>query len=111
MMKEVNAALTEAKAKILKALAHQTRLYMVEELAKGEKCVCEFVEEVGADFSTVSKHLSILKEAGIVQVDKRGQKVFYSLKVPCVTGFLECIETILRSNLEEQNSMFKGMGK
>ncbi len=106
-MKDVNPALVEAKAKILKALAHQTRLYIVEELAKGEKCVCEFVEEVGADFSTVSKHLSLLKEAGIVQVDKRGQKVFYSLKVPCIINFLDCIEAIIKSNLEEQNSMFK----
>ena len=106
-MKDSNMALTEAKAKILKALAHQTRLYMVEELAKGEKCVCEFVEGVGADFSTISKHLSILKEAGIVQVDKRGQKVFYSLKVPCITNFLECIEVIIRNNLEEQSSMFE----
>lgn len=107
-MKDMNPVLAEAKVKIIKALAHHTRLYMVEELAKGEKCVCEFVEEVGADFSTVSKHLLILKEAGIVQVDKRGQKVFYSLKVPCIMNFLGCIETVIKSNLDEQNSMFKG---
>ncbi len=106
-MKDMNMALSGAKAKILKALAHQTRLYMVEELAKGERCVCEFVEAVGSDFSTVSKHLSILKDAGIVQVDKRGQKVFYSLKVPCVTNFLGCIEAVIKSSLEEQNLMFK----
>jgi len=108
-MKDANMVLSGAKAKILKALAHQTRIYMVEELAKGEKCVCEFVELVGADFSTISKHLSVLKDAGIVKVDKRGQKVFYSLKTPCITGFLGCIETIIKSNLEEQNSMFKGV--
>jgi len=106
-MKGTNMALSAAKAKILKALAHQTRIYMVEELTKGEKCVCEFVEAVGSDFSTISKHLSLLKEAGIVQIDKRGQKVFYSLKAPCVSGFLDCVETIIKSNLEEQNLMFK----
>ena len=106
-MKEMNMALSGAKAKILKALAHQTRIYMVEELAKGEKCVCEFVEVIGSDFSTISKHLSILKDAGIVQVDKRGQKVFYSLKAPCIPNFMGCIETIIKSNLEEQSSMFK----
>lgn len=107
-MKDANMALSGAKAKILKALAHQTRIYMVEELAKGEKCVCEFVDVVGSDFSTISKHLSVLKDAGIVQIDKRGQKVFYSLKTPCLTSFLSCIETIIKSNLEEQNLMFKG---
>lgn len=106
-MKDVNMALYGAKAKILKALAHQTRIYMVEELTKGERCVCEFVAAVGSDFSTISKHLSVLKEAGIVQVDKRGQKVFYSLKAPCTINFLGCIETIIKSNLEEQSSMFK----
>ncbi len=106
-MKETNMALSGAKAKILKALAHQTRIYMVEELAKDEKCVCEFVEAIGSDFSTISKHLSVLKNAGIVQVDKRGQKVFYSLKATCMTNFLDCIENIIKSNLEEQSSMFK----
>jgi ArsR family transcriptional regulator len=106
-MKDVNMALSGAKAKILKALAHQTRIYMVEKLSGGEKCVCEFVGETGLDFSTVSKHLAVLKEAGIVRDDKRGQKVFYSLRVPCITNFLGCIETIIKSNLEEQSSMFK----
>ena len=106
-MKDINMDLLAAKAKIMKALAHQTRLYMVEELTKGEKCVCEFVDEVGSDFSTISKHLSILKNAGIVKVDKRGQKVFYSLKVSCITNFLRCTETIIKDNLEEQNLMFK----
>ena len=106
-MKDTNMALSAAKAKVLKALAHQTRIYMVEELTKGEKCVCEFVDAVGSDFSTVSKHLAVLKDAGIVQVDKRGQKVFYSLKTPCVKGFLDCVENIIKSNLEEQNLMFK----
>jgi ArsR family transcriptional regulator len=105
-MKNTNMLLAGAKAKILKALAHQTRLYMVEELANGEKCVCEFVEVIGSDFSTISKHLSILKAAGIIQDDKRGQKVFYSLKAPCITNFLSCIENIIKNNLEEQASMF-----
>jgi DNA-binding transcriptional ArsR family regulator len=105
-MKGTNITLLDAKAKILKALAHQTRIYMVEELMNGEKCVCEFVEAVGSDFSTISKHLSLLKDAGIVKVDKRGQKVFYSLKTPCVTNFLDCIETIIKNNLKEQTSMF-----
>ena len=106
-MNDTNMALSGAKAKILKALAHQTRIYMVEELANGEKCVCEFVEAIGSDFSTISKHLSLLKEAGIVQDDKRGQKVFYTLKATCVTGFLSCLETMIKNNLEEQSSMFK----
>jgi ArsR family transcriptional regulator len=106
-MEKTNLVLAGAKAKIMKALAHQTRIYMVEELAKGEKCVCEFVEEIGSDFSTVSKHLSLLKEAGIVQDDKRGQKVFYSIKAPCISSFLGCIENMIKAEIEEQAMMFK----
>ena len=66
------------RANILKALAHPSRLMMVEELARGERCVCELRELVGADISTVSKHLAVLKKAGLVESDKRGLQVFYT---------------------------------
>lgn len=93
--------LYQAKANVLKALSHPTRLWMAEKLADGERCVCEFVEEVDADFSTVSKHLSVLKNAGIVNMEKRGKQVYYSLKVPCVLQFMNCVEEVLRANYEE----------
>ena len=80
----------------MKALAHSSRLLIVEELAKGEKCVCELVEMIGADFSTVSKHLAVLKNAGLIQDEKRGAQVFYSLLSPCVLNFFSCIESILK---------------
>ena len=86
----------EEKAKVLKALAHPTRLYIAEELANGEKCVCYFVDNVGVDFSTISKHLNVLKKAGIVEDDKRGQQVFYRLKVPCLLRFMDCVEAVIR---------------
>ena len=84
----------EAKARMIKALAHPTRLFMVEELANGERCVCELRDMVGADISTVSKHLALLKAAGIVSDDKRGLQVFYRLKTPCVLGFFDCVQQV-----------------
>ena len=84
----------EAKARMIKALAHPTRLFMVEELSRGERCVCELRDMVGADISTVSKHLALLKSAGIVADDKRGLQVFYRLKTPCVLGFFDCIQKV-----------------
>jgi ArsR family transcriptional regulator len=84
----------EAKARMMKALAHPTRLFMVEELAKGERCVCDLRELVGVDISTVSKHLSLLKSAGIVADDKRGLQVFYRLETPCVLGFFDCVQQV-----------------
>ena len=98
-MKESEKKLYEAKARILKALGHPTRLWMVEKLAEGECCVCEFVEAVDAEFSTVSKHLSVLKQAGIVAVEKRGKMVFYRLKVPCVLKFMSCVEAVVESEI------------
>jgi len=86
----------EARAQIIKAMAHPTRLFLVDQLAKGEKCVCELTEMVGADISTVSKHLSLLRNAGIVQDEKRGLMVFYKLRTPCVMNLFTCIETVIR---------------
>ncbi|MBN2163565.1 MAG: helix-turn-helix transcriptional regulator [Pontiellaceae bacterium] len=85
----------EARARVLKALAHPTRLWIAEQLADGERCVCEFVDGVGVDFSTISKHLTVLKQAGIVADEKRGKQVWYTLKVPCVLNFMNCIEAVI----------------
>ena len=84
------------RARVFKALAHPTRLFLVDELTRGERCVCELTALVGADISTVSKHLALLKQAGIVADDKRGLQVFYSLRLPCVAEFFTCVETVLR---------------
>jgi DNA-binding transcriptional ArsR family regulator len=84
----------KAQAKILKALAHPTRLLFIEELADKTKCVCELQEIAELDMSTVSKHLSVLKNAGIVEDEKRGLKVFYSLKTPCVLNLFKCVESV-----------------
>ncbi|MBI2072145.1 MAG: winged helix-turn-helix transcriptional regulator [Gemmatimonadetes bacterium] len=86
----------------MKALAHPTRLFLVDQLAKGEACVCELTALVGADVSTVSKHLSVLKYAGIVRDDKRGNQVFYSLRVPCVLNWYACVEGVLEATAREQ---------
>ena len=94
MNKNEKAALA-AKTKVLKALAHPARLWMVEQLDQGELCVCKLVEGLGLDFSTVSKHLLVLKNAGIVVDDKRGKQVYYSLVCPCVLKFMHCIEDVL----------------
>jgi DNA-binding transcriptional ArsR family regulator len=85
----------ESRAKVMKALAHPSRLFIVEELSMGERCVCELTEMVGADVSTVSKHLGVLKRAGVVIDDKRGQQVFYRLRVPCILNLFRCVEAVL----------------
>ena len=91
-------AVLAAKTKVLKALAHPARLWMVEQLEGGERCVCELVNGLGLDFSTVSRHLLVLKNAGVVADDKRGKQVFYSLTVPCVLHFMHCVEAVIQGD-------------
>jgi len=80
------------RAAMLKALAHPARLLIVDELGEaGERCVCELTELIGADMSTVSRHLTQLRNAGIVEDDRRGAKVFYRLCLPCLGSLFECL--------------------
>ena len=89
----------EARAKIIKAMAHPTRLFIVDELARsGERCVCELTEMIGVDMSTVSRHLAMLKNAGIIEDEKRGAQVYYRLRVRCVLDFFECVESVMKCN-------------
>ncbi|MBE0584519.1 MAG: winged helix-turn-helix transcriptional regulator [Desulfofustis sp.] len=88
----------EERSAVLKALAHPSRLMIVDELARGERCVCDLTELVGHDISTVSKHLNLLKKSGIVMDDKRGKQVYYRLKVPCILNFFHCVESVINEN-------------
>ena len=92
----------EAQAKIIKAMAHPTRLFIVDEISRKEKCVCELRDLIGSDISTVSKHLSILKNAGIIEDEKRGAQVYYTLKMPCILNFFNCVCTVITQNAKEQ---------
>jgi len=104
-MNQDQKAKFEARAQIMKAMAHPTRLFILDELSRGERCVCELTEMIGADVSTVSKHLSILKGAGIVDSDKRGTQVHYRLITPCVLNFFDCVEIVMKSNVQTQLRM------
>ena len=96
----------ETRARIIKALAHPARLLIVDQLAKGrEKCVCELTEMIGTDMSTVSRHLTQLKQAGLIADEKRGQMVFYRLRAGCVPDFFDCLESVMRCNAAEQRNL------
>ena len=105
VMDATTQARFEARARIIKALAHPSRLFMVDVLSHGERCVCELTEMVGADMSTVSKHLSVLKSAGVVADEKRGMQVYYRLKMPCVLRFFDCIGEVIEQTAREQSEL------
>ncbi len=86
----------ESRAVVAKAMGHPTRLFIIDRLSHGEQCVCELTDLIDADVSTVSKHLSVLKNAGIIRDEKRGKQVFYSLVCSCVLDFFSCMENVLQ---------------
>jgi len=106
-MDKMDKAKFEARARIIKAMGHPTRLFIVDALSRNERCVAELTEMVGADMSTVSKHLSVLKNVGIVDDEKRGAQVYYNLKVKCILNFFGCVETVLKLTAEDQLALIR----
>ena len=82
----------EERALVFKAIAHPTRLFILEQLKKKSLCVCEITELIDADMSTISKHLSVLKNARLVSSEKKGLQVFYTLEAPCILDTVSCIK-------------------
>ena len=97
MKRNQTNARIEQRAAVIKALAHPSRVLIAEALTEGEKCVCELTELVGADISTVSKHLSVMRAVGLVEVEKRGLNQFYRLRCPCLLEFFRCVDLITQT--------------
>lgn len=94
-----------AQARIFKALGHPSRLFMVDALREGEKCVCELQALVGDDMSTISKHLAVLREAGVVSAEKRGTSIYYRLTLCCLDTFLQCTGELVERRALSQMEM------
>ena len=97
----------EARAKIAKAMAHPSRLLMLDLLQKQEMCVSDLTEEVGADQSTVSKHLALLKDVGLIDVRKEGALSYYRVTCGCLDGFFSCLESVLKSDVQIRTKALK----
>ena len=96
MPKARNRDFYKRQAKVLKALANESRL-LISELLSHSKCtVGELTALVGSDQSTVSKHLAVLLSHGIVDDRREGTNVYYKLLTPCVLEFFSCASAVLR---------------
>ncbi|HUS57111.1 MAG TPA: metalloregulator ArsR/SmtB family transcription factor [Planctomycetota bacterium] len=99
--------LYEMKAEVIQAIAHPIRLAIVDFLADGEQCVCDIAAHVGAQRSNASRHLAVMLKAGVVDCRKDGLRVLYSLRTPCIAGFLTCVSNVLREQMRSQNKLLK----
>ncbi len=97
----------QARASVLKALAHPTRVYIVDLISRtGAHCVCELTDRIGVDTSTVSRHLSLLKNAGLLYDRKEGTTVYYDLTCDCIADFMSGLESVLRARHARERATF-----
>jgi DNA-binding transcriptional ArsR family regulator len=85
------------QADVIKALGHPLRIEIVDYLKSQQRSVSEIIEHFSADPSNVSRHLAILKRAGILSSTKKGLNVYYNVAMECVPDFLKCIGDSIRS--------------
>ena len=103
----MNYQQAKARADILKALAHPVRVMIVDALTSGGQCVCKLNELANIDQSNISRHLAILKKAGIVSDSRKGMNVFYHLETPCILRAFECAVEVVKADAKRRNKGLK----
>lgn len=101
----------KTKADILKALAHPTRINILDALRAGERCVCEIIKDVNIEQSNVSQHLAVLKKLNLVSCRKDGLKVIYKVKHDEVFQILSLLDSLISNQMEEAMAVFNGLKK
>jgi ArsR family transcriptional regulator len=105
MINRQRQLLFERQAEVAQAIGHPLRLAIVDFLKDGEQCVCDIAEHIGAERSNVSRHLSVMVAAGVLEHRKRGLKVIYWLKCPCILEFFSCISGVLKQQARESRKL------
>jgi len=107
MVVSLNYQQAKVRADILKALAHPVRVLIVSALTDGDQCVCKLNELAEIDQSNISRHLAMLKKAGIVSDRRVGMRVFYHLETPCILKAFECAVEVVRVDAKRRNQALK----
>jgi len=105
----MNYQQAKTRADILKALAHPVRVLIVSTLTEGVRCVCELNKLVAIDQSGLSRHLALLKKAGIVSERRDGMRVFHHLETPCILKAFECAVEVVRTDAKRRSKSMKAV--
>jgi ArsR family transcriptional regulator len=109
MLDKKRQLLFEKQAEVAKAIAHPLRIAIIDFLKDGEQCVCDIAECVGSERSNVSRHLSVMVAAGVLQYRKEGLKVIYRLKCLCILDFFACVTGVLKQQAKESERLLKAI--
>jgi DNA-binding transcriptional ArsR family regulator len=102
--------LRQFKASIFQALAHPTRIAIIEALRDGELSAGNIIERVAIEQANASQHLSILRSRRIVSSRKEGNQVFYSLRDPLLNELMDIMRRYFQGHVEEAVSMLQEIG-
>lgn len=95
------------RADILKALANLTRVCIIENLKDGPSNVTELSKKLGESNSITSRHLNVLKSAGLIEDKKKGTMVIYSLASTGIPDILNSVDDVIKMNYEKYQNFFK----
>ncbi len=109
MLSKREQLLFEKQAEIAKAIAHPLRIAVVNFLKDGEQCVCDIAEHVGSERSNVSRHLSVMVKAGLLEYRKEGLKVIYRLKCACIVDFFSCVSRVLKQQVKDSERLLAAL--
>jgi len=101
--------LFQKQADIAKAITHPLRIAIMDFLKDGEQCVCDIAEYVGSERSNVSRHLSVMVNAGVLEHRKEGLRVIYKLKTPCILEFFACMTTCLKQQAKDSEKLLAAL--
>jgi ArsR family transcriptional regulator len=104
-------ALRRFKADIFQALAHPTRIAILELLRDGELSAGKLIEKLVLEQANVSQHLAILRAKQLVSTRKVGNQVFYSVRDPIIIEVLNLMRTYFHAHLKESLGMLDEMEK
>ena len=105
----MSSAVRQLKADLLQALAHPTRIAIVEQLRQGETTAGKLISTLGLDQANASQHLAILKSRQIVAHRKEGNQVYYSLRDPAMPQVLDLLKDMCKRRLEESVNLLESM--
>ncbi len=109
MLNKKKLQIFEKQAQITKAVAHPLRIAILDFLKTGPQCVCDIAQHLGSERSNVSRHLSVMTNAGVLESRKEGLKVIYALRTPCILDFFACITGVLKQQLKDSTALLKAM--
>ncbi len=109
MLTKKKQLLFQKQAEIAKAISHPLRIAIIDFLKDGEQCVCDIAEHIVSERSNVSRHLSVMVGAGVLQSRKEGLKVIYELKTPCILDFFSCVTACLKQQAKDNEKLLAAL--